>query len=974
MKSTKKLIALVLSVLMMMSMMLCANATTFSDVDETHNRYTAITTLADMGIINGYTDGTFKPDSPVTRAEMAKMVALVFNYGLNSATESPYTDVEKDHWAINYIATMRDVGVINGFPDGTFLPNGEVTYEQAIKMIICALNWGEVAQQQTVEGDWSSGYRAMAQRLGVAKLVYPKSNAEPASRSTIAQLLYNSLDVKPAEKYVDSKGNISYKESDKTLNESTSQSVSYTNAQIITTPDMNIDPSNSSIANGNIRVRVGTDVYTINVGTNTKVYDYIGRYGDIRFSIDSNGDYSLISFLPKGDDTTLDIKSIKNVTSTTIEYYTDDEYEKTNKITLTNPTVIYNNRALTTSDLSSLFGTIMDANALNYFGTVKVTENNVGTLVVINAYKSYEFESYNSTSFDVTLKGLNGSTYTVNMPAKDQATKGYVIVKKSSLTDKGSVSTSLSISKGAVVTISESAKGKSVGDNYIEYIVNSSTSTITPTNWEQINNNRCSAKGSDGSKEIYVANKEAAANFGVGMTTTYYTDASGDAVLVKTSIDKSNRVGLFMSGEKNKSDDTTTVTFYDPTDSSTFTVKVEDDGDVNKIVAGKNAGSLFWMNITNNKVKSGKIEAMIDGGNYTSVSDVKFITEKTVKKSGTSYTFGSTNYSSNSYAIKAVKRPDDLATASSFNYSTFSFTDNIAYNADAVTFKQDSKTYVVMLVSAYKGLLDSSPVYVVKKIGSTTNNGETQIQTVECYNFKNGSDASVKFEVSTLNSISLEMGDIFTYYSDCDTDGVDIDKTETVKVIVKANKLAANKALANILTDRLTKAGTSVNGYKKYGVYRDDLTNDYYNYILTTPVHFANDDNKAVLYMAKDGKNSMLSNDFGTMLDGCVGSDWTWDNVSSALGSKVIDKDLLTYKNIFVFDKDGATEDEKFYKLTDANYDSISSVFGEVKTVFDGTAPADASELANKIANSSLVFAYFTEDGAIPLNALYIIK
>lgn len=970
MKSTKKMIALVLSVLMMLSMSLCVNATTFSDVPETHNRYTAITTLADMGIINGYTDGTFKPDSPVTRAEMAKMVALVFNYGLNTATVSPYSDVETDHWAINYIATMRDVGVINGFPDGTFLPSGEVTYEQAIKMIICALNWGEVAQQQAVEGDWSAGYRAMASKLGVAKLVYPTSNSEPATRSTIAQLLYNALDVKPAEKVVDSKGNVSYKESDKTLNESTTQSLSYTNAQIITTPLMNVDATNSTIKDGNIRVKVGTNVFTVSVGSNTKVYDYIGRYGDIRFTVDSDGNYSLTSFIPKGTDSTVDIKSIKSVSSDSIEYYTDEEYEKTAKLTVNNPTVIYNNRAYT-GTLGDLFNKITDTDALNYFGTVKFNDYSAGDLIVINAYKAYEYDSYNSTSFEATLKGLDGHTETLYIPAKDQQSKGYEIIKKSSLTDSGSVATSFSASTGGVITILASYVGKSIGDNYIEYIVNSSKSTITPTDWSEINNNRCAAMGSDGSKEIYVANKTAAADFGVGITTTYYTDASGDAVLTTGKVDKSNRVGFVMSGEKNKGEDTTTVTFYDPTDGTTFTAKVEDDSDVAKIQEGMSKGTLFAMNIVNNKIKSGNIEAVTTDFSKYSLSGVTVISGKEVMKKGTNYTINSKSYSSNSYTIKSIKKPD--LTSGSMSYSTLSLTDEIGYDADTVVFKQDTKTYVVMLVSSKKQLLSDSPVYVVKKVGSQTSNGEVRLKTVDCYNYKNGSEASVKFEESVLNSLSLDVGDIFTYYSDCDTSGVDIDKTSNVFVLVRAAKLADGTIDPNTL-ERLTSTSSSSNGYNRYSIYKANMDSDYYNCILTTPVRFSNDDGKAVLYMAKNGKNPMLSNDFGTDLNGCVGDNWTWDKVSSALGSKVIDKDLLTYKNIFVYDKNGSTDAEKFYKLTDVTSDSLSTLFGDVKTVFGGTAPADTIELASKISDTSLVFAYFTEDGSVPLNALYIIK
>ncbi len=102
-------------------------ARTFPDVTRDHWAMETVASAAARGIIQGYPDGTFRPNDPVTRAEMTVMAALASGQSGKSATGTSFTDVSPDHWAASYIYAFVDGGQLQGFKDGTFRPNGRAT-------------------------------------------------------------------------------------------------------------------------------------------------------------------------------------------------------------------------------------------------------------------------------------------------------------------------------------------------------------------------------------------------------------------------------------------------------------------------------------------------------------------------------------------------------------------------------------------------------------------------------------------------------------------------------------------------------------------------------------------------------------------------------------------------------------------------------------------------------------------------------
>lgn len=168
----------------------------FSDVAEDSRYKTAINTLTTLKVINGYEDGTFKPDQSITRAEFTKLIVYMLGYGHFSAPITQFNDVADTHWANANIKTAYDLGIVNGFDEVTFKPDAPVTYEQALKMVVCTLGYQTFAEGK---GGYPLGYRDQASSLKLTDGISGVGYEENATRGVVAQVMYNALEVKMYE-------------------------------------------------------------------------------------------------------------------------------------------------------------------------------------------------------------------------------------------------------------------------------------------------------------------------------------------------------------------------------------------------------------------------------------------------------------------------------------------------------------------------------------------------------------------------------------------------------------------------------------------------------------------------------------------------------------------------------------------------------------------------------------------------------
>ena len=117
----------------------------FSDVPEDLSQGEAIEVLSGLGLIAGYDEGgkkLFKPEGQITRAEFTAMLTRALKMAqIGAVATTPFDDVADDHWASANIRVAYDMGIIAGYDAKTFGPEDNVTYEQAVKMMVCALGF-----------------------------------------------------------------------------------------------------------------------------------------------------------------------------------------------------------------------------------------------------------------------------------------------------------------------------------------------------------------------------------------------------------------------------------------------------------------------------------------------------------------------------------------------------------------------------------------------------------------------------------------------------------------------------------------------------------------------------------------------------------------------------------------------------------------------------------------------------------------
>ena len=208
MKNLKKVLALVLAVVMIMGTVAVASAKDYADIKADSDYAEAIDVLSNLNILDGFKTGetyNFQPDGYFTRAQAAKIVAIVHNAATNgkikgqdaisslySNAQNPFVDCNNS-WALPFINYCRITGLADGMTKTTYAPERRLTGVQWLKLMLTTLNFDTAKEGYTGTG-WDINVLNRANEIGLlAGLPEGWKAIENIKRGEAAQILYNAL-------------------------------------------------------------------------------------------------------------------------------------------------------------------------------------------------------------------------------------------------------------------------------------------------------------------------------------------------------------------------------------------------------------------------------------------------------------------------------------------------------------------------------------------------------------------------------------------------------------------------------------------------------------------------------------------------------------------------------------------------------------------------------------------------------------
>lgn len=801
MKAFKRIFAFVISLAIITS---CAFSSVvfaadgMTDVTEEHIYYKAISDLVERGIITGYTDGTFKPEGNITRAEFCAIIARadapvghVF-----SGTKSSFSDVASQaEWAIGYIEYAAARNIVNGFEDGSFRPNENVTYAQAVKMIVCALNYGTVAEKTDI---WYQGYINLAMQLNLTKNAVGTPDA-PAVRGLVAQLTYNMSNTKPAvQTGVDENGNPIFGIDDTEVAETTAE------GQVIAVFNEALERGATGLNKYQVKIENGgrTTVFTTagSSYSTDDIKEYLGYFVKITYSESNSGEYVIERINKAASNREYTVKSddILSVSASQLEYYDEDardgisEYEFDNIKVLRNGGPILPENIVTELDVTN--GNIkfldydddgnMEVAFVNSYTTMWVNSNQPNTKRTEYTITDKLTETSKTFKYDVDVKNSNNGSFT-----------------------DGDVA---NITKDSVISIAVAADD----ENDIEIIV--SKSTVASAEVRDINDTFNEIKLGD---KVYVANEYYVANKGntkypqslkYGDKCTAYLDFMGKiAAVSKTQatyqygyiIDAGTRTGGMMGTYVVSMYNGSSVSDYDIAERG-FKINGESANPEDLIDKIEFAANRVDKEGHTNNDRAVLVKYELSGGAIKSIFiDDGTGNEDTVKLSVVYDGEHSFKYSSNKFTEEISEGKDEFRVSSSTKvffvpenraeeskYTRAAFVANESYKIDAYDV-EDGVAKAVVVYGKEAKITARSKTVLVKAIDSEIVNGNT-VEKLVYEDFTTVSSDQEKTmntkDDDTLSSIGVGKGDIIKVL---ENNGV----IEKAMIIFDASEIDLNK-------------------------------------------------------------------------------------------------------------------------------------------------------------------------------------
>ena len=181
-----------------------ASAASFSDVGDSTKYSSAVEYLKTKGIINGYSDGTFKPDNKINRAEALKIIMLAVGQDLTSTFKINFKDVSSKDWFYSYVRKATELQIVQGYSDGTFKPADNINLAESLKIALLSFKSpvsDAVNSAPYPDVTTSLWYAKYAQYAKTTQVIDPEDNGnldadQQITRGDFAELIYRLLYIK----------------------------------------------------------------------------------------------------------------------------------------------------------------------------------------------------------------------------------------------------------------------------------------------------------------------------------------------------------------------------------------------------------------------------------------------------------------------------------------------------------------------------------------------------------------------------------------------------------------------------------------------------------------------------------------------------------------------------------------------------------------------------------------------------------
>ena len=149
--------------------------------------------LQQLGVLNGYSDGSLGLDRNITRAEVATMMVRIKGYGSRAVAgeNKNFTDINNTHWAYTNVQNAYRLKMIQGYPDQTFKPEANIRYQEVVAIMVNTLGY-----QAQLVGEWPMNYINKAKEIGVIPASSQVDPTHVVTRGEMALIVWDTLLVK----------------------------------------------------------------------------------------------------------------------------------------------------------------------------------------------------------------------------------------------------------------------------------------------------------------------------------------------------------------------------------------------------------------------------------------------------------------------------------------------------------------------------------------------------------------------------------------------------------------------------------------------------------------------------------------------------------------------------------------------------------------------------------------------------------